>query len=342
MTAAEGPPATRRTGWLVPTLGVIISAALLYWATRGVDFGAALEAARSASPALLLASVLAATSNFGFRVPRWQQLLQTEDGMPLPAGTAWHGIAIGFMANNLVPRSGEVLRAWVASRLSPVSFTSAFSSVAVERIFDGLVLTALLAISLFSPTIPDDARYGNTLVSDMAIRAGIVCLVLLAGALLVLAMPALAERWIRRLVPWPGLAERLAGLLHGVVAGLSAMRSPRRLAVVMFWSVVVWLVNGASFWLGAKAFGIDIGFSGALLLQGVLAFGVALPSTPGYVGIFEGLIVGVLAIFAIEPNQAFAFAVTYHVSTFIPVTLLGALSVVRTPISFRDLRSRRA
>lgn len=325
---------------MTPLLGLVISGALLYWALKGVDIGAAVAAARNASPAWLLAGVATATATFLLRVPRWQLLLRTDPGPPLAAGAAWHGIAIGFMANNIIPRSGEFLRAWVATRLAPVGFSASFSSVAVERIFDGLTITTMLALALFSPDIPADARVGETLVRDMAMRAGIVCLVLLAGAMLVVAIPTQAERLARRLIPWPGLADKVAALMHGVVSGLGAMRSPARLAGVVAWSIVLWTVGALSFWMVAQGFGIPLGLGGAYLLQGVLAFGVAVPSTPGYVGVFEGVIVAVLSAFGIDKDLALAYAVTYHVATFLPIVLLGAVSVLRTPISFGDLRRR--
>lgn len=337
------PPAIAGRSWGGPVLGLAISALLLWWAMRGVDFAAAWAAARSASPTLLLLAVALATSTFVLRVPRWQHLLRTDAGARLGTGPAWHAIAIGFMANNVLPfRAGELLRAWAVTRLAPVRFTSAFSSVAVERVFDGLIVTALLALSLLSPTVPPEARIGGTLVSDLATRAGLLFVLLLLAASMMVAMPARAERILRRLVPWPALAERLVGILQGAAAGLGALRSPGRLVLVVLWSAVVWLANAAAMWLAAFAFGMDLGFSAMLLLQGVLVFGVAVPSTPGYVGVFQFIIVLVLGVLGVNRDLAFAYAVTYHVTTWIPITVLGLVSVARTPISFADLRPRRA
>jgi uncharacterized protein (TIRG00374 family) len=340
-TSAEPPPAAGWRRWLAPVVGLIVSGGLLYWALQGVDIRAAWVAARDADLGWLLLSVAVATLTFVIRVPRWQQLLRTDDESPLPTLAAWHGVAIGFMANNLIPRSGEVLRAFVASRLVRVGFTRAISSVAVERIFDGLTITILLALALLSPAIPADARVNDILVRDLAVRGGILCLVLLGGAMLVVLLPARAERLVHRLVPWPGVAKRLAGVIRGVAEGLGAMRSPARLAAVAAWSAVLWLVGAASFWLMFRAFGLDLGWSAAFLVQGVLAFGVALPSTPGYVGVFEAVIVAVLSVFGIDRDLAFAYAVSYHVATFLPITLLGVGSVFSTPISVRDLFSKR-
>ena len=75
--------------------------------------------------------------------------------------------------------------------------------------------------------------------------------------------------------------------------------------MVVFWSVVLWLVNALSFYLAFLAFDLPVGYVAALVLQGVLVFGIAVPSAPGYVGPFEAVITAVLAVYGIgrEPGR---------------------------------------
>ena len=47
-------------------------------------------------------------------------------------------------------------------------------------------------------------------------------------------------------------------LIEGIRQGLVALNSPSRVAGVVFWSVVLWLVNALSFYVGFAAFGIDV------------------------------------------------------------------------------------
>ena len=84
------------------------------------------------------------------------------------------------------------------------------------------------------------------------------------------------------------------------------------------------------------AFDLPVGFNGSLVLQGVLAFGIAVPSAPGYVGPFEALITAVLAVYGVGASQAIACAVAYHVTTFVPITLLGVWSAARTGLGLRQ------
>jgi len=331
------PPARRR--W-TSLLGVVVSLGLLAWALRGVRPAEVLEHVRAADPVLLLAAVVVATLAFPLRLPRWRLLLRRDDGGPVAWGPLWHAIAMGFMANNILPlRAGEVLRSYAVHRLGGTRFTAAFSSVAVERVFDGLVVVLLLAVALFSPGLSPGLSVGGVAVSHVATVAGVVCVAALLVAGAVVAWPDAAEAVVRRLVPARGLADRLVGLIEGVRHGLDVLRSPGRLALVFGWSLVQWLVNAAAFWLAFLAFDLPVNYSGALLLQGLLVLGIAVPSTPGFVGVFEAVIVAALALYGIDNAHASSYALAYHASTFVPITLLGLWSLARTPIALRDVRA---
>ena len=99
----------------------------------------------------------------------------------------------------------------------------------------------------------------------------------------------------------------------------------------MGWSLVVWLCNGAAFYAAFKAFGFAIPFSGALIVQGVVMIGIAAPQAPGYFGVFELTIGGTLAaLYQIPLDAGIAYGLMYHVTTFVPITLMGAWSAVTT------------
>jgi hypothetical protein len=248
-------------------------------------------------------------------------------------------VAIGFMANNLLPlRAGELVRAWAVSRLAPVRISSALASIAVERVFDAVAAIGGLGLGLLVSGLSSEVALGGLSVATLARRVGMLAGVAVLGSALLLTWPHAAARLVERIVPFPGLARRLVALLEGVRAGLAALRSPRRLAAVLVWSVVLWLVNAASFWALFPAFGIEGDFGRALVVQGAVVFGVAVPSSPGYVGVFEAAILLALALYGVPQDQGLAYALTYHATTFLPIILLGFLSLARTPVGWRDLR----
>jgi len=323
--------------------GVAISVGLLVLILRHVDLGQVRQNLASARPLPLAMAVVVATLTFPIRAIRWRILLRTPQGDPLPLLPAWHATAIGFMANNVLPfRAGELIRPFAITRLAGVRFTSALSSIAVERIFDGLTITAMLTVALLGPGLAPGVSVGGVSVRHIAVVAGGVSAAALVAALAVVGWPLAAERAIRAIVPARHLADRIVGLIEGIRQGLGALNSPSRIVGVVFWSVVLWLVNALSFYIGFAAFGIQVSFTGTLLLQGLVSFGVSVPSTPGYIGPFEAAIVAALALSGVGESQAFSYAIAYHVTTFVPITLLGLWSVARTPIRLGDLRRQPA
>lgn len=318
-------------------LGAAVSVALLVWVLKDVSFPEVIAQARNAHPGVLVLAVTIATTSFVLRIFRWRLILRDDHGRSLDHAPLWHAIAVGFMANNLLPfRAGEVLRAFAINRLAPVRVSSALSSLVVERLFDGVAIVILLFVGLMTAGIPASTEIAGVQVAAVGTRAALVLGALLLVCGVALALPRFAHGVVRALVPARGLADRLVVFYDGIRSGLGALASPGKITAVLVWSLGLWTFNAASFFLGYRAFDIAVGFGGALLQQSILILGIAAPSSPGYVGVFEGAIKAVLSLFGVDPARAVAFALTYHFTTFIPITALGLFSLLRTGMSLRS------
>ena len=299
--------------------------------------GAAPHHQRTAGPAPR--AVILATLTYPLRLIRWRLLLRDERGEPYPSGPLWHAIALGFTANNLLPlRAGELIRSYTAARLahSAVHHRDLVRGGGAHlRCADCSCAADLRAAPLGSAELGHGGRH---LRDAVARAAGVVGMVALLLAIMVVAAPVAAEKLVRRLLPSTRLADRIVHLIEGVRHGLAVLRSPGRLAGVIFWSLVIWLVNALAFYLAFAAFDIPVSYAGALLMQGLLVLGISVPSTPGFFGPFEAVIVAVLALYGIPGSLAFSYAIAFHVTTLVPITLLGLWSLTRTPEGFGVLR----
>jgi hypothetical protein len=56
------------------------------------------------------------------------------------------------------------------------------------------------------------------------------------------------------------------------------------------------------------------------------------------VGIFEGAINATLMLYSIPKEVAVTYALVYHATTFVPITLLGAWSLAKTGLGLKTLR----
>lgn len=298
----------------------------------------------AAHPGRLLASAVLVTATFPLRALRWRVLLGRGPGGAPATGPLWRAVAIGFMANNILPaRAGEFVRAWAGATLARLSFTTTLASIAVERIFDGVVIVLLLALAIGTPDFPAGAAIGTT---SLAALAGSMAALFVGVLVFLMAMVRnqarvlpLTEGLLRRLLPHR-LAERAVGLVDKVAAGLAVMHSTRDVLRVLVWSFAVWLVNAASYVLALRAFDVDAPATAALTLQAVVAFGVAIPSTPGFFGVFEGLARAALGVYGVPGGRAVSFAIGVHLCWFVPITVIGLWELARTGLSLRELRGR--
>jgi uncharacterized protein (TIRG00374 family) len=313
----------------------------LWWALRDVSLAEVWHEIRGVHPVWLAVTIILATLTFPLRTIRWRYLLRLE-GEALPLLPLWHATAIGFMANNLLPaRAGEVARAYAVRRLTGVRFTTAVASVAVERVLDGIVLVALLTVATWAGGFAAGTAVGAVTIGGVVRGASMLFGGLLILALGVVHMPDLALSLVRRvsglLLP-PRWSHRIVEIFAGLVQGLEALRRPAHFLVVIFWSFVVWLAAAASFWAAFRAFDIAVPWPAALMTQALVAFGVAIPSSPGFFGPFEALVRVSLGLYGVPASLAVSLAVGYHVGTFLPITLLGIWSLSRAHLHLTDLR----
>jgi glycosyltransferase 2 family protein len=328
---------------LAGLIGIALAFGLLLWALRGVPIDEVVHHIGAAKPIPLIGAILIATATFPIRLPRWRLLLRDDQGRPLPAAPLWHAIAIGFLANGILPfRAGELVRTYAATRLTGVRFTAALSSIAVERIFDGLTVVALLAFALLRSDLPPGITVGGVSLVHVAQVTGLLALGALVVATLVVAFPLAAEGVVRRVLPPGKVTDALVRAIEGVRQGMASLRSPALVIGVAFWSLVLWMVNALALYVCFAAFDIPVGYNGALLLQGILVFGISVQVTPGFVGQFEAAVVAALALYGVPNGLASSYAIVYHGTTFLPIMLFGAWSLARTPVALRDLRQPQA
>jgi uncharacterized protein (TIRG00374 family) len=325
-------------------LGVVVSLAFLLWALRGVSAAAFFRDVRAANVWLFLLSVAVATLTFPARASRWRIILDARSP-GVRWKPVWHATAIGFMANNLLPaRTGELARGYAASRLVGLPFAASIGSIAVERVFDGLIVVLLMAVAISSADFPGTVTLGKTSVASVATWMGVLFIVVLGFLFLLVHAPRQGLAWVaavlRRVLP-ARTAEFVVRVTRSFIEGLSILRAPRDFARVVVWSLAVWLVNAAAFYLGFLAFHLaGLPLTSPLLLQGIVAVGVAIPSSPGYFGLFEAGSRISLGLYGVPAAPAVSFAVGTHLGWFVPITVIGLYHLARSGLSLRDITGR--
>jgi len=328
-------------GWR-GALGVAVSAGFLYYAFSKLDLPGAIAKAREANYWLLAASALTATCMFPLRARRWRTILDPV-APKLPFGPLWRSVAIGQMVTNVVPlRAGELARSFALTRQIPsVSFATSLASVAVDRVFDGIVTMLLLAVGVVLAHFPASTTIGRYSLNHAAwlVVAGSVAL--LIGFYTLVFFPAtlirLFELVARRVSP--SVERRGSEMLRRFSEGLSVLKTPGHFAAVAWWTLLHWLLQPVAFWLALVALDIHVPVAATLVLQGIIVILVAVPAAPGFFGPFEIGASVALGLYGVSNSDALTYAFLFHVASFIPITLIGAYYFIRLGVHMGDINS---
>jgi uncharacterized protein (TIRG00374 family) len=260
--------------------------------------------------------------SYWIRAYRWRYLLAPIKYIPVRP--LFRSTLIGFMGNYLLPfRAGEIMRAVSIGQTQEISKSAALGSIVLERVFDGVVISLTPFVLLAAVELP-----------PWVTRVNFVLLALYVTGLVGLGIATQrgwTEAWIQRaIVLLPVRFARRAGTLAmEFLHGMKGITHSRGLLPVSLLSIACWVIHGMYFYLMFKALDIELSYSAALVLQMVIGLGVILPAAPGYVGTFEYFTVLGLALFGIDHEAAFAYALLAHICQFIPVSAVGLFFALR-------------
>ena len=235
----------------------------------------------------------------------------------------------GYLLNNLLPfRLGELGRAFLLGRRldpegKPIGFWAVFSSILIERALDmafgvGILVTSLLFV------VGGDWAKPAAIITGSAVLVGLLVMYLLARN----RDWAVAQlhRYGQR---YPILLRLGGGILPAFLTGLSVLTDAGRFLRAIGWAALNWTVSFAQYYLMLNAFFPHVEVRWAAFALGVAALGVAAPSSPGNIGVLEGVIVAALAVFKLDYASSLAFAITLHLIQYILSVLLGVYGLSR-------------
>jgi uncharacterized protein (TIRG00374 family) len=303
--------------------GTVLGVALLVLLLRSVNLSQLGNDFSNADYWYLIVAIVPFLINLLLKVPRWALLYG--EGAP-GWDTLFGAMNVGYAINALFPaRLGEIVRAYYVRDRSGIGMVRTLSTIALERVTDGLTLIVLLVITATTVAFPKE----------------LVGPVMTIGAVFVavmLGMAVLAYSSTRENHPLTSLIGRLesgrwpfvGNVLRQITTGLQALRSRQAVVLLLVYTLIIWGSNSLLLWLTLRAFHIAVPFTGAILLIAVLNLGMAVPSTPGYVGVFDYLMVLTLALYSVPRTQAVAAALVFHAIAFVPITIIGLVYIVRT------------
>ena len=300
----------------------LLAAVLLYYSLRGIEWREVARIAAGARLSYLGAAAAVSTATLLLRSLRWRILLNAQGAVDVP--TAFWATAAGYFGNNFLPaRAGELVRTVFVSSRSTLDNAYVLATALSERVADAFALVAISALVLV--TLP--VRPGWLAGAAMP-----VAIVAIVGIALIAVLPWLESfgRTLLERAPIPQAVRlTLITLMEQALRGIRAFHDVRRLLGFVGLTIVIWSLDALATVIGGAALGLSIPISVAFLLIAALGLGSALPSTPGYVGIFQFVAVTVLTPFGFSRTDAIAYILVAQALSYIIIGFWGSLGLLR-------------
>jgi len=315
--------------------GVLISTVALVVIFIMVDLQEVIFALSQAEYKYLLIGIPVYLAGYVFRALAWKTLLRGE----VEFKEVFLTMQAGYLLNNILPlRLGELGRALILGRKN-MGFWRVFSTILIERAFD-MILAAGLLLGTIPYVLGSAQSMEVAYIVGSAVLIGLLCLHLLARY-----QGWVMDRFLNLSNRWTIVSRFGADRLQNFFQGLSSLTSLQKFLRVLVWMILSWSSSILYHYFVLLAFVPKVKILWAAFGLGTVSLGVALPSSPSYIGIIEAAWVGALSLFGLSYSSALAYALTVHLVHILISLVFGSYALGREGESlgqiYRELLERR-
>jgi uncharacterized protein (TIRG00374 family) len=313
-------------------IGLLISLFFLWLALHGIPFQTLSESAYTANYLWIIPAIVAQLLAVMVRSQRWIVLLNQPSKFP----ASFWAQSIGYLFTNILPlRMGEPARILVMAEKCnlPVMFVT--GTAVVERLLD--VATILLALTLILPWMQV-----TTAVLNAGLSVGLLIFLGLSIIVLLARYKQEAHRFIECMLKYLSFLPKttLLRLWDDLIQSITILLDWRLAVKAIGLSLVCWLLSIMVYWCVIRAFQVDGLVIEAVFMVVALSLAVTIPSSPGFIGVFQFAGQQALVLpFGEKYNSGSALAITMgvHLVYYLLTTLLGVLAIWVTGTSFSTL-----
>jgi uncharacterized protein (TIRG00374 family) len=263
------------------------------------------------------------------RAYRWNLLL-TPLGYQLSTYRTFLAVMVGYLANLIAPRLGEITRCGVLKKTDDVKMSESIGTVVAERIIDllGLVVIILLGLVLeFDRLSGFFTEFINSKTSGINISNTAIIILIGFG---VLGLLLLAILWyFRARVKRLPVYFKIRSFLRDMTAGFTSVLKLKSKRGFWISTVLIWVLYYSMAYVivfatpSTENLSLMAGLS--ILIMGGL--GMSAPVQGGF-GTYHIFVGSVLALYGVEQMDGYFFATLIHTSQTLAVLIVGGISFI--------------
>lgn len=317
-------------------LFLAIALLLLWVAFRDMPAESLLEGFRASNGLLISLAICVAFFSYLFRAFRWQLLIRPLGHTP-KVSHLFYSVMVGYLANFLFPRLGEVARCGVLSRKSAIPVDKLIGTVIVERVVD---MASLLLITLIYATVRFEFLLGFfEKTGDYFDMPGNNFLVALLFGVLLMALGGwVMYRLLKKYFPKGTFRDRISKWMQGVTLGLRSLMDLRQRGAFLLFTLLIWMAYFGMTYLLFLAIPATshLTLADTIFILVIGSFAFVIPAQGG-IGSFHLMISLGLTILGVSRADGLVYATLSHSVQSLFAVLLGALSFA---LLFSGLRSQ--
>jgi hypothetical protein len=301
--------------------GIIVSLLIIYILLRFINPEELKKALFSFKPETIFFILVLVILSMAARSMAWRVMVGGKNRFL----DSFFAVSVGYMLNNIIPRSGEVGKAILMGSSSGRGTLFVLSTVVVERALD-----LAIAAGMFLTTLP----LALQMESLKPVAIAMLAVVMIALFLLVIMAnnKKKVHQFISRVASKNSFIQKyLLPGLDSLLDGFSILTKPGKFLISLFWILVCWMLWALLYHLAIVTFSPSAPFWWAIFAQAVLAMGIALPSAPAGLGVFEGALVAALAVLDKNTSQSsyLGMALVLHAIQILTTFILGGYGLLR-------------
>ncbi|QCR24056.1 lysylphosphatidylglycerol synthase transmembrane domain-containing protein [Pontibacter sp. SGAir0037] len=316
------------------SLLLAVSAFLMWYALKELDFEKLWAELQNVNYFWIILSLLMGVAAYFSRAYRWQMQLKTADYRPSLINT-YNAMMVGYVANLVLPRMGEVVRCSVLKRTNGIPVNTAFGTVIAERFIDTVMLLVALGLTfLLEFGRLRDFFIGLFQDKYNSLEQNFSSFYLLGAILLILVFLFLATgvlyfNKLKKNAFFLKVVAFVKGMLQGIFS-IAKLESQSR-----FWAhtVFVWFMYFTMSWVVFYALPgtAHLSWTAGLSILVIGSLGMAAP-VQGGVGVYHLLVQTTLLLYGVSKEAGMAYALVAHTSQTLLVVLMGVLSFIASMV----------
>ena len=302
-------------------VGCSVSAAMMYMAFKDLDTVQLQSNISQLSFWPILPFLGLFVVHYYLRSLRWRLLLPSPQGEAVSLRKLFDSMMVGNLATFILPfRLGEFISPLMLTRLSEYSFASSFISVVMERFFD--LSAVLITFAIVIPLLPELPSWATLAAYSLGMLALCLLLFLVFGCLFPKLIRSMVDLSVK---PLPNkFGTLISRFLGDLLNGAAVIKTPSRLIGIVGLTALIWLSSFLQFYDLLFMFPNEQrSFLLGVTLCIFVSLAVALPSAPGFVGVFQMGCVAAAALFAYSVSAAQLYSILVHLFTFVIVIAMG-------------------